>query len=881
MDENTRRQITWILTIGAILCVVVVASYRKTELKRLCGVIADGTLEQRIDAVRVLVAKQKLNEALEDQPRWVQDNAVAVIPLIGTNDAYYELLTCHAVLDAPAQARDQTVLSRLGRRGVETLIEAIQDKDATTRGTAKAPLVNIGKAIGGDATTKDNLVVEGCMELLDAWDQYVRDLVRDILSGIASPVVTGRLIPVMQQSEPGQKRMPDGTVRDQSTQEFMRAKGTAEASLIAMKVPALKPIVDNLLTFTNPEVRGNACRVLGVIADQTTKSIKPDDAKPVVEPLLGRLNTDDQWAVRRRAATALGLLADVAKQNGVVAPLIGHLSTDRAEVKAACVEALGRIADPLATGPLVSTLVNNRRGATTELRIALTALGEPAVPSIQPALASPEDEVRLIATQAIAQTGGLVAVEPLGSMLKDQSLAVRRVAADALRDIADERVLGLVAAALDDSDWQVYHAARDALAHVGPAAVPVLVAALGNANPRVCSMAQEALVRIGVPALAALQSALASGSATQAHWAAIALGGIGPDAVKDALAVLQNPASPVTARAQAALALGRMGAGDAVEPLMAAVRSQEPAVEIEALKALSALADERATPDLCQALTNPAAEVRDVAMDVLKDWRLGKVGEELAKVAASADLNAKRRAVIVQAETTTMAAHELLEQVSAVGQESVRKTPIDTQTLEQAATDVRETDKVRLQAIIALGYAGNAQSLRPMTTLLTPGNPYAAPAATAVARIGARLVTVKTKGAKVELSAAGKTLIDLMLATGDDDLRAKVAAGIGLMGEQPVATLLERLKSASPAMKPWILATLGAIGKPAVDPVLEARGASDDAEYKSWLASSLQLIGDAQALDLVKHLTAADQPKPEKYEPAQALLDRIRATAVR
>lgn len=881
MDEKTRRPLTWIIIVAVIVAIVIIAIYRRTEMDRLANTIAYGSPAQRIQAVRALVAKQKLMEALEDRPRWVMDNAVAAIPYVGDNDAYFELLTTHAVLDAPVQARDQYILTRLGPRGVEIFLEAIQDKDGVTRGTAKAPLIAIGKAMAGMETDMGNLVIDGCIDLIDAWDQYVRDLVRDILAGIALPAVTDRLIPIMQKTEPGQKTLPDGTVRDESTQEYMRARATAEAALIAMKVPAIQPIIDNLLTFESPDVRGNACRVLGVICDQAAALVPPAAAVPVVQPLIDRLNNDPQWAVQRRAATALGLLRDVAIYNGVVPVLISHLG-DRPEVKAAVVEALGRIGDLRAVGPLVNTLVTNRRGATTELRIALTAMGESAIPALSGVLGNPEGEVRLIATQAVAEIGGPNAVVPLGGMLKDADVAIRRVAADALRDIADVRVLPQVAAALGDPDWKVYHAARDALANVGPAAVPVLVDALGSGNPRVNSMAIEALARIGDAALPALRTALSSPSAVRAHWAAIALGKVGYSAVGPAKAVLQNTSFPVTARAEAALALGRTGAGDAVEPLLAALARQEPAVQVQAIKALDELADARATEGLVAALESPSSDVRDAAMDVLRDWRLGDVQKALRKLSSSPDQNTKRRAAILMAEQTAVATHELLEDIADLGaskQEGAQVT--DVSVLLAAATDTKESAKVRDRAIHALGYVGTEGSLTPLATLLRPGSQFAAQAAVAVARIGERVAPRAQPGKKPEITVAGKTLIDLMLSTQDDELRAKVAAGLSMMGENVVWELLERLKREPTEKKLWIMATLGAIGKPATEPVLEARGESDDNEYRSWLVATLPLIGDAQALDLIKHLAAEDQPQPDKVAAAAELLNTIRSVSVR
>ncbi len=882
MDEKARRTTTWIIIVVAILAIIGIASYRKSEMDRLANRIAYGTQEQRIAAVRTLVAKQKLMEALEDRPRWVMDNVVASIPLIGDHDAYYELLTCHGVLDAPVQARDQTALTRLGRRGAEILLEAIQDKDGTTRGTAKAPLINIAKAIEADEGTEGNPVIDGGMDLLDAWDQYVRDLVRDIFAGIALPAVTDRLIPVMQQTEPGKKTLLDGTTRDQTTQEFMRARATAEAALTTMKIPAIEPIIDNLLTYSaNADVRGNACRLLGTIASQAVPNIPPDDAVPVVKPLLDRLVNDPQWAVQRRSAMALGLLGQVAIDNGVVPVLIGRLSA-KDEVKAAAVEALGRIGDPAAVGPLVSTLLTNRRGATSELRIALTALGDPSIPELAGALVHPDAEVRLIATEAVAEIGGPNAVVPLGQMLADSKLAVRRIAADALRDIADERVLPQVAAALGDSDWQVYHAARDALANVGPPAIPVLLGALASGNPRVSSMARDAFVRIGDPALAQLGSALSSASPSQAHWAAISLGDIGYTAVKPAAAVLSDRSKPVTARAQAALALGRTGAGDAVKPLMGALASQEAAVQIEAVKSLDKLADARATPALVNALTSKSPAVRDAAMNVLGEWRLGDVEDLLRKLTKSSDKNAARRAAVLVAEVTSMVTHELLEDLPDLTEEgAAQQAPVDVDMLEETAGDTTESMTVRTRAVRALGYAGSEKNLTPLIALLEPREPLAATAAIAVAKIGSRFGGDVVAGVRTEAGDAAKAMIGLLLDTDDDELRAIVGAGLAEMGHQPVWALVEALKTAGPKLKPWIIATLGAIGKPATDPVLEARGEAEDQQYKQWLVSALPLIGDAQALDLIDHLAEEDKPQLSMTKPGEQCLEKITEVAVR
>ncbi len=881
MDENTRRQVTWVLVIGAIACIAVIASYRRGELDRLAATIADGSPSQRVEAVRTLVAKQKLREALEDRPRWVQDQAISAIPLVGTHDAYYELLTCHDLLDAPVQARDQKLLTALYRRGVEIFIEASQDKDGVTRGTAKAPLTNIGTAIHQDDPTGPNPVVDGCLDLLDAWDQYVRDTVRDVLAVIPSDQVTGSLVAVMKRTEPAKKTLADGTIRDETTQEFMRARGTAEATLVKMQVPAIEPIIQTLVDHPEePDVRATACRMLGAIANRAASPVvPPEDALVVVRPLLRRLTSDDQWGVRRRAATALGLLGDVATEHGVVPALISRMQAERDEVKAACAESLGKLLDPRAIVPLVDTLINNRSGATREIRLALTALGNDAIPATTGALASLEPEVRLNATQAIAQIGGPSAVVPLASMLKDRDVTIRRVAADALRDSADARVLSQVAAALGDSDWQVYHAARDALANVGTPAIPILLSSLGTSTPRVSSMAKDALVRIGEPTLPSLRTALLTGSEDVALWAGITMGEIGSGAVEYAAKVLGDRSGPLTSRAMAARALGRTGAVGAVEPLVAALAQQEPAVKVQALYALDRLAAEEATPAMVRALGDRSPQVRDAAMDVLRHWRLGDVEKELASLAQSGDENAKRRATVVLAELTAVAAHDLLEDSlgASLGQQETG-SKVDVATLAAAAQDGSEDPEVRRRAIVALGYAGSDDSVAALTGLLQPGNEFAGHAAMAVARIGDRGTVEIGRDKRPILGAAGKQLFDLMMKTNDEQLKVRAAAALSIMGEQPVQTLLEALKTADDDAKVWIVATLGAVGKPATDPVLEARGVTRDQRMKQWLAASLECIGDAQALDLIRQLAKEDQPRKEDVVAAQAIQRKILAS---
>ncbi len=862
VQSELRRQITWIVIIAIAASLIVLASYRRHELDILRKHIAFGPPDQRLRAVQILVEKERLADALQEQPRWIQDKVVACIARIATPQALFQLTGSMYLLDDPVAARAKQVLVGMREVAIGPLVKALKDKDPNVRSGATDPLVAIGEP-----------VIPSLMKLLDAWDQYVRDGVVTVFGKIGEPV-TDELIKVIQRTEP---------LPDQTAQRFLWARDTAVRSLLAMKVPAIDPIIKNLIRFHDAEVRGLACDMLGTIADQGAATpIDEEDARRVIGPLLDRLDNDPAWTVRRKAAIALGKLRELAAKEGVVPRLIAHLSDARPEVKAAAAEALGNIGDPSAAGPLVATLINNRHGAVREIVIALEKIGAPAIQPLTAALKHPEAEVRKAATEAIATIGTPASVVPLASMLNDPDVTIRRIAADALTSLADARVVPQLIAALNDPDWHVYYAARDALVNVGAAAVPALINALASPNPRVAHMAEQALSRIGKPAVAQLAAALASPNPSVRRWAGIALGDIGPDAVKACAAVLLDTSKPAAARAAAATALGRTGSPAALEPLKQAAAKQEPEVKIAAIRALVQLGQEGATETLVNALRDPNPKVRSVAMHALMQWRLGDVDKLLEKVAREGDTNARRRAAIVLAFHTSGAAHELLRQVAAevVYEKRAATVPVASLLLE-AAGDPKEDLEVRRWAVRALGYIGDMEHVQALSKLLEPGNPLVDEAARAIARIGWRMVQrqLRTEMVSVrrEPSQAAKVLIDLLVKAPNDRLRLQAAVALSMMGEDPVWGLIDQFTKVDEKLRPWIAATLAAIGKPASDACLDARGqAGENKLLRDWVTATLALIGDAQAQDLLRHLPPEQLPPKKLERSAKPILERIR-----
>ena len=387
MEERTRRQADWIVIIGAIACLIVWGLSSSQRLPRLREQLATGTPQEQVAATETLVKARLLGDAVLEQPRWVQDRAVSAVAAINTPQAWHQLLNAWSLLDSPSQVRATEVLKSTGNSAIPTLVEALKDKDAKTRAGVNAVLISVGEP-----------AIPYIMPLMDAWDDYVRTGVYLVLGGIGEPAVAG-LVKVIQ------KTGPSG---EQDADEYLRERATAQSALKLMKAGAFDAIVNQLLTTDNPDTRGVAVSLLGAIADQTIAApLAAEDAQAVIAPLLDTLQSDPSYAVRRKAAAALGLLAAVGVENGASQPLVSRLrdAGEHPDVRAAVAEALGKLADPTTAAPLAQVLVSpaSREGITSALQGALIRIGTPAVPSLAQYATAADPSTQLLVTQTLAR----------------------------------------------------------------------------------------------------------------------------------------------------------------------------------------------------------------------------------------------------------------------------------------------------------------------------------------------------------------------------------------------------------------------------------------------------------------------------------------------
>jgi len=287
-----------------------------------------------------------------------------------------------------------------------------------------------------------------------------------------------------------------------------------------------------------------------------------------------------------------------------IEPLILALRSDKNDVRRAAADVLGKIGDPRAVEPLIAEVreKGNEMAVMALARLADTRAVEPLIEILKSSRFSLRNEVAL----ALGEIGDERAVEPLNMILKekddDNYLAVER----ALRNIHDPEVKRrrvnciilrqVFAEALEDSR--------------NLEALKLLVSAVGDADSQVRTTAMRALVRIAAPAVGLLVEAL--DNRYTRHYARRVLGCIGTPAVEPLIAALKSEDSDV--QDYAAIALGEIGDLRAVEPLMS-MKDENGRLFKYAAYALGEIGDPVAVEPLIQSLKDE--KLRKTAAEAL------------------------------------------------------------------------------------------------------------------------------------------------------------------------------------------------------------------------------------------------------------------------
>lgn len=328
------------------------------------------------------------------------------------------------------RAEVSDALTSIGVAAVPKLIEVLSDTDKEVVYYAVWALLNLG------AEAQD--AVPALCRILDNESERIREITVSALNMIADPIDLTVLdeLKYMQQGQstvsatsernnPAHAAVPHliRRLNDESSQVRIKAA----YALGSIGDPIAVPALIDMLQDKAEDVRGDAAWALGLIG-------RP--AQAAVPDLINMLN-DENDSIRRKIVSGLGGIGTPT----VIPTLIEALDDDAESVRKSAVLQLGRIRQPVKkiVPALIKTLADKEGDVRFWCAIALSHIGEPAVPALIRGLS---DEVPAVREGAAAAALTMMpsqaqpAVPALKQALIDKNKQVRINAARALKEIA-------------------------------------------------------------------------------------------------------------------------------------------------------------------------------------------------------------------------------------------------------------------------------------------------------------------------------------------------------------------------------------------------------------------------------------------------------------
>ncbi len=355
--------------------------------------------------------------------------------------------------------------------------------------------------------------------------------------------------------------------------------------------PAVEPLIA-ALQDPLPEVRASAAFVLGDIGDERA-----------IDPLAAAWPA--HWPRKGLPCNEADSLALIGGRG--IDILIQRLGAGTPETREMAAAALGncQIDCPRAVEPLVAALKDPNQEVAVAAAYSLGHFrGDRATDALVAALDSPIDEVRSAAASSLGAKPDTRAADALIAAVERSRGPEAAAAAEALGRIGDRRAVEPLIRWLSRAPSGQRAEAAGAWARSATRAVEPLLAALEqkDAGPR--DLHGDATIALGEIGDARAVPALIQGLLVDkdpCDYGRTALARIGPPAVEPLVAVLQDKVQGPLA----ADALGRIGDRRAFEPLLAAMKSEDPFLRKAAAKAIGRLGDPRALAPLLEALNDP------------------------------------------------------------------------------------------------------------------------------------------------------------------------------------------------------------------------------------------------------------------------------------
>jgi HEAT repeat protein/tRNA A-37 threonylcarbamoyl transferase component Bud32 len=293
----------------------------------------------------------------------------------------------------------------------------------------------------------------------------------------------------------------------------------------------------------------------------------------------------------REKAAVFKIIREVATE-ATVPDLLARLEGKDAAIRVHIISVLSRFNRADVARALEAQLSDSHKIVRQAALIALGGMdGVRDVERISKLLMDPDLEVQNRAVDLLVKSRHPDTMKYLIDVLKDESEYARRSAVEVLNEIADPSTIRYLLMAIEDDDWWVRSRASDALATIGGVKVmDAVLELIRDKNENIRRSAIEILNQTkDERAVRHLIEAVRDDDWWVRERAADALGEIGDsEAVPALLTMLDGDARSVPA---AIRALGRLGGEAVAEKVITLLERPEKEIRVEAVHALSRLAD--------------------------------------------------------------------------------------------------------------------------------------------------------------------------------------------------------------------------------------------------------------------------------------------------
>ncbi len=409
------------------------------------------------------------------------------------------------------------------------------------------------------------------------------------------------------------------------------ARGYAAIALGALKAqPAVEPLIERLANDDDPDIRGEAALSLGkILSPNPNHESRITSRINAVNALTASLKDNDA-IVRLDSAAALGMIKD----SNTVEPLIETLKSEdfltypfgnelawnyQEDVRHKAIESLGEIGDVRAVEPLISIINNGYNGNIGVIFDTLSKIKDDR------------------------------AVAFLMEKIKDDNPAIRRIAARALENIADNQaVMELLINSLLDKNNSVKITSAKALSRLsgkmmGRIMVP-LTLLLGDRDKEVRKEVARIVAKIeNDTVIEHITSLLNDDDAEVRMTAAELLGDIGNEKAVNALIGQLDDDDEVVM--EVISSLKKLKAQDAAENLLSIIKDKErtKGVRISAAQAVACLMEK---DDIKKYLGNIDEEIKAYIIRNNENKEIKKTADSLIADLKDDDPAVRREAVI-------------------------------------------------------------------------------------------------------------------------------------------------------------------------------------------------------------------------------------------